>query len=80
MTYRKMMTVFSMAFVLIGASTAVQAEDGSLKLRTMLADRHGYGLPLDERKGNEVKERKQRILNNDELFLKMTEKSDPENR
>ncbi|MEH6387139.1 MAG: hypothetical protein V7772_04595 [Pseudomonas profundi] len=80
MTYRKMMTVFSMAFVLIGASTAVQAEDGSLKLRTMLADRHEHGLPLDERKGNEVKERKQRILNNDDLFLKTTKKSDPENR
>lgn len=83
MTYRKMMTVLSMAVALSGASTAVMAEDGSLRLRTMLADRHGFGVNADESTTeNEAEERKKLIMNNDELFLERierNEKKDPDN-
>ncbi|HDZ56766.1 MAG TPA: hypothetical protein ENI17_01600 [Pseudomonas xinjiangensis] len=83
MTYHKMVTALSMTIALSGVSTAIMAEDGSLRLRTMLADRHGFGVNADESTtNNEAGERKKLIMNNDELFLdtiERNEKKDPEN-
>jgi len=74
MTYRKMMTVLSMAIALSGASAVAMAEDGSLRLRTMLNDRHGVGANADEPKNDANAEKRRSLMSRDELFLKQGEK------
>lgn len=78
MTYRKIMTVLSMAFALSGASGAVMAEDGSLRLRTMLADRHEFGPNVDDSAKEASAEKRRNLMNRDELFLEQGKK-DPKN-
>ncbi|MEH6387659.1 hypothetical protein [Pseudomonas profundi] len=74
MNFKRMMIASSMALALIGISSTVQAEDGSLRLRTMLADRDTV---TDTNESvDKAGQRRKRIMNNDELFLKKTKKAE----
>lgn len=77
MNRRKLMTISSMALALIGVSASSQAEDGSLRLRTMLAEQ-GFGPGVSDASydGSDVSNRERLIMNNDELFLKIIKENE----
>lgn len=80
MNRRKLILLSSMALVLIGVSSTSQAEDGSLRLRTMFAER-GFGVGVDEaaKKGTKIGIREKSLMNNDELFLNFIETKEDKN-
>ncbi|UAW98641.1 hypothetical protein KEM63_01250 [Halopseudomonas nanhaiensis] len=76
MNFKRMMIASSMALALIGISSTVQAEDGSLRLRTMLADRDVSTVTDTNEPVAKAGQRKKLIMNYDELFLKKTKKAE----
>lgn len=77
MNRKKLIVLSSMALALIGVSSTSQAEDGSLKLRTMLAER-GFGVGVDEviKEEARIGIREKSIMTKDELFLNIFEKKE----